>query len=72
MKLNEVQSSNIRRIGWDSEGLVVEYLAGTQYRYKKVPKEIYEQFLSAESKGRFMNEFIKNKYEYTKLEEKLN
>ena len=68
MKLIEVQSSNIKKIGYDSEGIIVEYLSGTQYRYKGVSRDTYDQFLESESKGKFMNAYIKGKYDYEKIE----
>lgn len=67
MELKEVLSSNIRKVGYDEGDLVVEYLSGTKYRYKKVPKELYEAMLESDSKGRFMNSSIKGKFEYEKM-----
>lgn len=67
MELREVLSSNIRKVGYDEGNLIVEYLSGTKYRYKKVPREIYEAMLESDSKGRFMNNSIKGKYEYEKI-----
>ena len=64
MELKEVLSSNIKAVGYENEELLVEYLSGTKYRYKNVPKELYEEFINAESKGRFMNSNIKGKFEY--------
>lgn len=67
MELREVLSSNIRKVGYNEGDLVVEYLSGTKYRYKKVPREIYEAMLESDSKGRFMNNSIKGKFEYEKM-----
>ena len=67
MELREVLSSNIRKVGYDEGDLIVEYLSGTKYRYKKVPREIYEAMLESDSKGRFMNNSIKGKFEYEKI-----
>ena len=67
MILNEVVSSNIRKAGYDGNDLLVEYYSGVQYRYKNVPKELYEKFLEADSKGRFMNSEIKGKFEYERV-----
>ena len=64
MELTKVESSNINSVGYDNEDLLVKYNSGTVYRYKKVPKNIYEEFIKAESKGRYMNSNIKGKYEY--------
>lgn len=67
MNFKDVQSSNIRKVGYDEGDLIVEYLSGTKYRYKKVPRKIYEAMLESDSKGRFMNNSIKGKYEYEKI-----
>jgi len=67
MQLREVNSSNISKIGYENDTLLVEYKSGTQYRYKNVPTTLYEEFLKAESKGRFMNSNVKGKYEYERV-----
>ena len=67
MVLNEVVSSNIRAVGYEGNDLIVEYLSGTKYKYKAVPKDLYETLLTAESKGRFVNNNIKGKFEYEKV-----
>lgn len=67
MELREVLSSNIRKVGYENGDLIVEYLSGTKYRYKKVPKNLYEAMLESDSKGRFMNYSIKGKFDYEKI-----
>ena len=67
MILNEVVSSNIRKVGYEDNNLIVEYISGKQYKYENVPHELYEDLLKADSKGRFMNEFIKGKFKYETL-----
>lgn len=67
MELKEVNSSNISKIGYEDDTLYVEYKSGTQYKYKGFPKNLYESFLEAESKGRFMNAEVKGKYEYERV-----
>lgn len=67
MELREVLSSNIRKVGYENGDLIVEYLSGTKYRYKKVPKNLYEAMLESDSKGRFMNNSIKGKFDYEKI-----
>lgn len=65
----KVESSNINAVGYDTSfgGLIVEYKSGAKYMYEKVPMEVYENLLKAESKGRFINESVKGKFEYKKL-----
>lgn len=62
----KVESSNIIAIGWAEDTLYVQYKGGL-YMYEKVPENIWEQFKAAESKGRFMNTFVKGQYNYTKI-----
>ena len=66
----KVESSNISAVDFN-EGLIVEYKSGVRYKYKDVPKELYEKLLQAESKGRFVNTEIKGHYEYERLVEAL-
>lgn len=67
----KVESSNISAVGYDMNfgSLIVEYKSGNKYQYKNVPYELYENLLKAESKGRFVNENVKGKFEYNRLVE---
>jgi hypothetical protein len=38
------------------------------YDYKKVPEKIYRAMKNAGSKGTFLNKYIKEKYEFEKIE----
>ena len=67
MELKEVNSSNIRKIGYENGDLYVEYKSGNTYIYKNIPQNLYESFMKAESKGKFMNAEVKGKYEYKKF-----
>ena len=64
-----VASSNVRAIGYDSQTqtLEVEFLSGWVYQYYGVPDHMYEQFMQASSKGRFLNYHIKNHYPYSRV-----
>ena len=68
-EMKNVDSSNIAAIGYDHElsELFVQYKNGMTYKYKEVPTNIYERFLKAESKGKFMNEEVKPFYDYDYL-----
>lgn len=66
MEMIKVESSNVIAVGHDGKDLYVEYPAGV-YKYNDVPVTIYEKLLKAPSKGRFMNEEIRNNYEYTRI-----
>lgn len=47
--------------------LEVSFRSGASYRYLDVPPEVYHQFLLAESKGRYFNTYIRNRYAYAKV-----
>ena len=47
--------------------LQLSFRNGTSYRYSDVPAEVYDQLLLAESKGKYFNLHIRNRYAYTKI-----
>lgn len=69
MQRYSVASSNIAAVGYDSatETLEVEFLSGSVYQYYNVPQNMYDQLMSAGSKGRFLNTYIKNGYPYSRV-----
>lgn len=67
MKMIKVNSSNIESIGYEKNDLFVEFKTGNIYKYSNVEKTLYEDFLKSESKGQFLNSFIKNNYKYSRL-----
>lgn len=69
-RLTEVMdSSNIRRIGYDYEEkkLIVEFMSGRIYRYRNVPPATYGQLCAGESVGAVFNNFVRDKFETTEL-----
>jgi hypothetical protein len=69
MDLVQVESSNVAAVGYDEEqeSLYVEFKSGSTYKYLEVPFYAYEEMLSADSIGRYLNKEIKGRYEFTKL-----
>ena len=65
MRRMPVESSAISSVGYDprSKTLEVEFQSGSVYDYHGVPREVYESFLAASSKGRFFSRRIRNLYE---------
>lgn len=64
-----VSSSNVASIGYDPSNstLEVEFLNGNTYEYYGVPESIYNDFMNADSKGRFLDQQIKKMgYQYRK------
>lgn len=66
-----VDSTSIAALGYDPEGSVLEIefrQSGQVYRYFGVPAAVYAAFLSAESKGSYLNqEFKQRGYPYVLL-----
>lgn len=71
-----VGSSNVQDFGYDEdeENLYVRFLpkansSGSCYVYYGVEPEIYQQFLMAPSKGKFVWSHLRGRYEYAKIYE---
>ncbi|NJN96074.1 MAG: KTSC domain-containing protein [Anaerolineales bacterium] len=67
MKEKKVQSSHIRGIAYLGQSLMVHFNDGSWYAYLNVPRETYQAFLKAESKGKFLAEHIKPSFRYERL-----
>ena len=64
----KVRSSNIDEVAYNGDSLYVSYKAGNTYKYTSVPREVYNNLLESDSKGRFINSNIKEKYKYMKID----
>ncbi len=64
-----VSSSNISAIGYDNDSLTlaIEFKNGSVYHYSGVPQEEHAGIMNAESKGKYLNSNIKNRYPFVKL-----
>lgn len=65
-----VDSSNIEAIGYDPDRqeLHVRFLkSGATYVYYNVEEWVYNEFMAADSKGKYYNTNIKGHYDYGKL-----
>lgn len=64
-----VASSTIRAAGYDEsrQMLEIEFKSGGIYQYMSVPKAVYERFMVSSSKGKFLAQFIKDKYKTVKI-----
>lgn len=67
MLRKDVTSSNIKCIGHDGDDMLILFNSGVAYRYKGVPKIVYELATEAESVGQFFHHQIKGKFTYEKL-----
>ena len=52
-----------------NSSLLIAFLSGARYIYKKVPPAIYNAFRSSLSKGTYFNESIKGIFTFEKLED---
>jgi hypothetical protein len=64
-----VRSSNIASIGYDQKMqiLEVEFLKGGVYQYFGVPQAAWEEFMGAESKGKYFIAQIRGSYRYSRV-----
>lgn len=62
-----VSSSFIAAIGWTNGTLQVELLNGRIYEYYGVPRSVYSTFLSAPSKGKYFNAYVRGHYRYRRI-----
>lgn len=66
-----VESRSLASVGYDAKArvLVVEFRDGALYRYRDVPREVFDGLMRAASKGRFFLERIRGKYDYERVRE---
>ena len=66
----QVESAAIREIDYDAERakLVVQFTSGERYVYVGVPAEVCRSFCEADSKGRFFQGHIRDRYPYNRLD----
>lgn len=60
-----ISSSRITEMGYDADEAIVyvRFTDGPAWQYKYVPENIWLDFVSADSKGRFINQVL-NHYEH--------
>jgi KTSC domain len=68
-EMRPVESSWVAAIGYEENAreVHVALLDGAAYAFESVPPEVWRLFLTAESKGTFVNEVLKPGYEVRKL-----
>ncbi|MFL9813785.1 KTSC domain-containing protein [Stutzerimonas sp. VN223-3] len=61
MKRVAVTSRSLRSLGYDpdEQALEVEFHNGSVYRYERVPAEVVQALLEADSLGRYFNQVFK-------------
>jgi hypothetical protein len=65
----EVDSAAIQAIDYDHDRakLFVRFVSGEAYVYVGVPGEVHRSFVDADSKGRFFQAEIRDRYPYNRL-----
>jgi hypothetical protein len=63
------KAGQVRSIGYSPETseLEIEFSSGGVYRYAGVPRDVYDDFIHAESLGSFVATRIRGAYEFTRL-----
>jgi len=51
----------------ETQRLTITFRSGFIYVYYKVPNEVYDLFKKYQSKGQVFNRYIKDRYDYDKL-----
>ncbi|MCC6912162.1 MAG: KTSC domain-containing protein [Rhodospirillaceae bacterium] len=61
-------STAIRGVNYDARGKVlrVAFTSGAVYDYFGVPRQVYEDFIAAPSRGRFFAYRVRDKFPYRK------
>ncbi|HSW19839.1 MAG TPA: KTSC domain-containing protein [Ramlibacter sp.] len=69
MRRHHVTSSAVLSIGYEPQSRTLEVqFANGIYRYHRVPESVYRSLMAAESKGRFVNLYIKPVYRFTQVD----
>ena len=66
----DLQSTSLNAATYQdqSASLELEFRSGAIYCYRGVPEQVYQELLSAESKGRYFNQHIRNRFTYVKID----
>lgn len=69
MERDNVESSMVISIGFEpsSNTLEVEFKNSSIYQYYNVPSVIHDQLMASDSKGKFINVYIKPAYAYSRI-----
>ena len=67
----DVDSTAISEIDYDAERakLMVRFISGERYVYVGVPGEVHRSFVEADSKGRFFQLHVRDRYPFNRIED---
>lgn len=65
MEMIRVSSSAIEAIGYDptTMRMQIRFTSGNTYPFCRVPKDVFDRFMRASSKGDFYNSYIRDRYQ---------
>ncbi len=65
-----IDSDAIAQVEYDASthSLFVRFTSGEWYAYLDVPPPTYQRLLAADSKGRFFQEAVRDRYTFVRLE----
>jgi hypothetical protein len=71
LPMEAVDSKGIRWIRYDERTRILDvaYTNSGEYRYFDVGPEVYAWLVRAESKGKFVNRLVKERYRYARLDD---
>lgn len=63
-------SSAIKSVDYQArnKNLTITFVTGKIYRYKNVPRSVYEAFIAASSKGSYFNKVIRDKFSFVEVD----
>ena len=66
----DVDSNAIHQVDYDAERgkLSIRFTSGARYVYVGVPGEVHRAFVDADSKGRFFQREIRDRYPFNRLD----
>ena len=70
MQFIPVQSRMILGVRYNKQTreMDVVFQKGGTYRYKRVPRAVYEGLLNADSHGQYMHQLVLGKYDYERID----
>jgi len=62
MQMIPVSSSNLAAIGYDHQKAIlrIQFIKSGTYDYQNVPLHVFEELMSALSKGQYFDRYVKN------------
>lgn len=62
-----VDSTALQAVDYYHGFLKITFESGETYRYYGVPKVVYDGLISADSKGRYFHDYIRDQYRYERV-----